>query len=164
MSVRTGACVVQMMLGRQYVSLRASRVVTTQLRMISKQSEPVKEIKIPTTEEVPQQVPSKASFLSLLRNSKLMQLGDASGKLVEGRVVHVLGDDIYVDWGGKFMAVSTRPRRHPERCVRGARVRLRLFDVELSSRFLGSTIDLTLLEADAKIISVISSPYKSPPS
>lgn len=42
--------------------------------------------------------------------------------------------------------------------VRGAKVRLRLIDFELSSRFLGSAKDLTLLEASGYVAGIIWSP------
>lgn len=38
--------------------------------------------------------------------------------------------------------------------VVGSKVLVRLFDTELSEKFLGSKHDLTLLEADARIISL----------
>jgi small subunit ribosomal protein S28 len=44
----------------------------------------------------------------------LLQLGDPRGKLVEGRVMQVVGDDLYIDWGGKFLAVCQRPIKNQE--------------------------------------------------
>ena len=41
--------------------------------------------------------------------STYLQIGDPKGKVVEGRIFHVVGDDIYVDMGGKFPAVCRRP-------------------------------------------------------
>lgn len=45
--------------------------------------------------------------------------------------------------------------------VRGAKVKLRLHDWEISSRFLGSTTDMTLKEADATLMGLIWSPLRS---
>jgi len=104
--------------------------------------------------------PTKApqSFHTLLRNSKLMQLGDPKDKMVVGRVFHVVENNLFVDFGGKFYAVVDKPRIDKHMYVRGSLVSLRLFELEMSTRFLGSNTDMTLNEADARIRNLIWSP------
>ncbi|KAK6062195.1 hypothetical protein COOONC_00142 [Cooperia oncophora] len=89
------------------------------------------------------------TFSRMLRESKFIELGDFNGRLVSGKIVQRIQDDLYIDFGLKFNAVCKAPAVNPIAYREGAVVLLRLHDPELSEQFLGSEHDLTLLEADA---------------
>lgn len=100
------------------------------------------------------------SFVTLLRNSKLMDLGDPNGRVVKGKVLHVVDNDLHIDFGWKFNCVCKRPALHASDYVRGSIVRLKIKELELSTKFLGSTKDLTILEADCILLGLLWSPLR----
>ncbi|XP_060879289.1 small ribosomal subunit protein bS1m [Metopolophium dirhodum] len=106
------------------------------------------------TKENKQVIEEDQDFEMLLRNSNFINLGDPEGKQVIGTIFHIVDNDLYIDFGWKFHCVCTRPIKNADSFVRGSQVKLRIKSLELATRFLGSEKDLTLLEADAALLSL----------
>jgi small subunit ribosomal protein S28 len=96
------------------------------------------------------------TFAKMFRQSKFVQLGGLKGRLLSGRVVDVVDDDLYVDFGGKFHAVVQRPQtKQRDQYVTGAVVSIRLQSWEMAARFLGASRHISLLEADAQLVGLL---------
>ncbi len=99
-----------------------------------------------------------ATFASLMRNCRWTAMGDPKGKVVLGRVYHIVNDDMYVDIGHKFPVIVQRPRRRRATFQRGSKVRILLNSLELSKKFLGYDREMTLCEADGTLLGLHEMP------
>jgi len=54
------------------------------------------------------------SFATLLRKSKLVEIGNPEGRIVVGTIFDVVDDDLYIDFGGKFHCVCKKPQARAE--------------------------------------------------
>ena len=50
-----------------------------------------------------------ATFAKLFKESKFVAMGNLQNKIFVGRIVDVNGDDLYIDYGGKFNCVCKKP-------------------------------------------------------
>lgn len=104
-----------------------------------------------------------AKFAELLRTSKFIELGDFRNKTITGTVFHMTTNDLYVDVGLKFHAVVKKPRNEAYKYVRGAQVSVKLIDYEITDRFVGTKKDVSMFEADAILLGLVSSPIGTKP-
>lgn len=96
------------------------------------------------------------TFEKMFRQSKFVQLGGLKGRLLSGRIIDVVDDDLYVDYGGKFHAVVQRPKtKQQDQYTIGAVVSIRLQSWEMAARFLGASRHISLLESDAQLVGLL---------
>ena len=89
----------------------------------------------------------------LPKNLKSLNIHCDIFQIVVGKIYHVVDDDLYLDFGGKFHCVCTRPRGPSGRAYqRGVEVRLRIKKLESSQKFLGYEKEMSLLEAECILL------------
>ena len=54
------------------------------------------------------------TFAKMFRHSKFVGLGDQKYSVFYGKIVEVVGDDIYIDYGGKFNLICKKPQQKAE--------------------------------------------------
>ena len=111
------------------------------------------------------------SFAEMFRQSKLARLGPSPRKIVSGKIVRIIGDDIFVDVGLKFYAVVKKPKQSKTLAYanknlqkefapffsssefkQNDHVNVKLIDLEMTGHFLGHSKHSTLLEAEAELL------------
>lgn len=101
------------------------------------------------------------TFAQLLRNSKFITQGDFRQATIVGKVFHTTDDDLYVDIGMKFHAVVKKPQQNRRLYVRNSMVKLKLLNYEITDKFIGTDHVSTLLEMDAILLGLESTPIGS---
>lgn len=51
------------------------------------------------------------NFAQMFKESNFVALGDLENKYLIGKIVDIVGDDLYIDYGGKFNCVIKRPEK-----------------------------------------------------
>lgn len=145
--------------------LQSIRYIPTRLANTYIDDEYIRDNPPPTPPTDEKQLPPSSSlnsvnqpmtFAKMFRQSKFVQLGGLKGRLLSGRIVDVVDDDLYVDFGGKFNAVVQRPQtKQRDQYTIGAVVSIRLQTWEMAARFLGASRHISLLEADAQLVGLL---------
>ena len=103
-----------------------------------------------TTESEPRR---EESFSDLFQRSKFATILDPVNQNVEGEVLAVVSEKIYVDFGCKFHAVVPIPMPGDgARYEKGSKVMVRVLDLEMTDHFVGDHRDTSLLEAEAELV------------
>ena len=97
----------------------------------------------------PGDLEGETAFAEIFRTSPFVRMGNPVGKRVEGEVVAVVGQNMYVDFGCKFHAVVPLPQK--KGYYKGKEVIVTINDLEMTDHFLGHSKHISLLEADATL-------------
>ncbi|KAI3386583.1 hypothetical protein SNEBB_002490 [Seison nebaliae] len=102
------------------------------------------------------------SFPSLLRKSQFVELGELKDKVLIGKIVEVKNEDVYVDYGGKFLAICKKKKDVDSHLYkRNVSVIIKLLEWEMADSFLGAAKHISLLESDAYLIGLVKETKKS---
>lgn len=132
-------------------NLHVPKPKTTSVKQMKSMSFSLEETLQNNSETISRREYDLKSFESMFKNSKLVGVLDPVGKNVEGEIIAVTGDNLYVDFGCKFHAVVKKPKENSEGYTEGAKVVLLLKDLEMTMHPLGSSRDISLLEAEAEL-------------
>ncbi|XP_065907860.1 small ribosomal subunit protein bS1m-like [Dysidea avara] len=92
------------------------------------------------------------TFKDMFEASKFVNMIDPVGKIVDGKIIAVDGNKLYIDFGGKFHGVVERPVKKASGYIKGVKVNVLIKDLEIGMHFLGSNRDTSLLEASIELV------------
>ncbi|XP_015764323.1 PREDICTED: 28S ribosomal protein S28, mitochondrial-like [Acropora digitifera] len=99
------------------------------------------------------------TFEEMFRKSDFVKLGRPLGKLVAGKITHIVEQedaiDLYVDFGWKFHAVVTEAKDRKSMYKVDDLVKIKLRTLEDTGHFLGQNKRVTLCEADAQLEGIL---------
>lgn len=97
------------------------------------------------------------TFKQLLASSRLLTSCGPSvlGQRVMGKIIAIVDDNLYIDFGGKFHGVVPRPPVKREEYGIGALVEVIVNDLEISDQFLGAPRHESMLEADIQLVGLL---------
>ena len=99
------------------------------------------------------------TFEELLETSKFFgNCGETPvGQKVVAKIIAERGDNLYVDFGGKFHAVVPRPTKNGRLYRKGKWVNVVVEDLEITEHFQGESTDVSLLEAQVGLLGLSNS-------
>ena len=154
-----------------FCSLMLRAVVPRLSRQLSIMSSPfntrVKENTSVNLDSQPSVPTREKTFEELLESSRLLtSCGDSPvDQRVTGEVIAVVGNDLYIDFGGKFHGVVPRPpaEQDGQYYVKGTQVEVIVKDLEITEHFLGAWQNTSLLEANISLVTRRARPKEEDP-
>ena len=97
----------------------------------------------------------EGSFQDIFKKSQFVLARNPVGKEVEGMIIAVHQNKLYVDFGCKFHAVVICPDLLKKSCCVGTRVSIVVDDLEVTGHFIGDNRHNSLMEAKAEFGQII---------